>query len=108
MCIYCDIFTGNADYYPGPYNITFKAGETTVSFNVLIFDNDIVGVNKAFQLSIDSNTLPSGGNRYSPYSVTVTIQNDDCKFFNIKSTEIPYTYNKTFEGQNFHHLDSKW
>ena len=71
--------TGSIDYYPGPYNVSFPAGETIISFNILITDNDVIGGNKAFRLSIDSNTLPSGGTRNSPYSVTVTIQNDDCK-----------------------------
>ena len=71
--------TGIIDYYSGPYNVAFPAGETTVSFNILITDNDIIGGNKAFGLSIDSNTLPIGGARRYPYSVTVTIQNNDCK-----------------------------
>ena len=70
---------GGGDYYIGNYNVTFPAGETRVSLIVLISNDDALEGNEAFGLSIDSNTLPSGAIRGSPYSVTVVIEDDECK-----------------------------
>ena len=76
-------FTGNSDYHPGPYNITFPAGETTVSFNISIIDDNIVEGNEVFTLSIDNNALPISVVRLAPYSVSVIIENDDSKLINV-------------------------
>ena len=72
-------FLGNVDYYPGPYSVTFPAGETRASFNVLIADDNIVERDEAFTLYINANTLPSGGVRIRPYSVSIIIEDYDCK-----------------------------
>ena len=67
------------DYYPGPYSVTIPAGETRASFDILIADDNLVERNKEFRLSINADTLPSGGVRIYPYTVSVIIENDDCK-----------------------------
>ena len=76
-------FTGNSDYYPGPYNVTFPAGETTMSFNVSVIDDNIVERNEIFTLSIDNNALPRGVVRLTPHSVSVIIENDDSKLIKL-------------------------
>ena len=77
VCIFNSI--GSNDYYPGPYNVTFHAGETIVLFNITITDDDMVEGNETFTLSIDTNALPSGVISISPYNVTAIIMDDDCK-----------------------------
>ena len=72
-------FTGNKDYHPGPYNVTFPAGETRVSFNVSIVDDDLVEKNESFNLYINGRTLPTGGMTLSPYSVSVTVEDYSSK-----------------------------
>ena len=76
QCLY---LLGNVDYYPGPYSVTFPAGETRASFNVLIADDNIVEKNEVFTLYINADTLPSGGVRINPYSFSIIIEDDDSK-----------------------------
>ena len=83
MCAYQNnllYHIGNVDYYPGPYSITIPAGETRASFDILIADDIIVERDEVFRLSINTDTLPSGGVRINPHTVSVIIENDDCKF----------------------------
>ena len=47
------------DYDSGPYNVTFTAGDTLVSFNVAINNDDIFEGNETFSLIIDPSSLPS-------------------------------------------------
>ena len=74
-------FVGNIDYYPGPYSVTIPAGETRASFDILIAGDTALEKNEVFTLSVNTDTLPTGGVRIYPYSVSVTIQNDDCKLY---------------------------
>ena len=53
------IATGNNDYTSGPYNVTFPAGITNVSFDVVIKDNKILEGNEYFTLSINASNLPN-------------------------------------------------
>ena len=70
---------GGVDYNSGPYNVTFPAGVTNVSFNVLINNDNILEVNEEFNLIIrhsSSSSITTG----SPHNTTVIILNDDSKY----------------------------
>ena len=68
------------DYDSGPYTVTFLAGSTTATFNVPINDDDILEGNETFMLTIDPS-LPDGVTRGTPSEATVTIVDDDRKFY---------------------------
>ena len=68
---------GGVDYTSGPYSVTFTAGTTTASFDVVIIDNDAYRGNVYFYIAIDALSLPSNvvaGNQSS-----VIIIDDDSK-----------------------------
>ena len=48
------------DYDSGPYTVTFAAGETIVTFNIPITDDDILEGNENFTLIINSSSLHHG------------------------------------------------
>jgi len=74
------------DYNSGPYPVTFLAGETSVTFDVPITDDNILEGNENFTLTIDQSSLPTNVNRGDHGEATVTIVNDDGKeFVNIMS-----------------------
>ena len=73
---------GNADFNPGPFNVSFPAQMTTSSFSVPITDDSMFEGNETFTVTIVPSTLP---NRVVPGAdcvVTVTIDDDDSKFSN--------------------------
>jgi len=61
------------------FDVLFPAGETSVTFDVPINDDDIVEGNENFDLSIVAVTLPDGVRRVQPFRPTVTIMDDDSK-----------------------------
>ena len=67
------------DYSSGPYNVTFPAGETSVQFSVMIYNDNILEGNENFTLTINPSSLPSGVTVGDPSQATVTIVNDDSK-----------------------------
>ena len=71
--------TRGDDYIPGPYNVTFPAGVTSVSFNVPIIDDNVLESDEHIFLRIDSSSLPSRFIVTNPSQATLTIVNDDCK-----------------------------
>ena len=70
---------GGIDYHSGPYNVTFPAGVTFAIFNVSINDDDIIGGNENFTLSVDPSSLPNGVTVGNPGRTIVIVVNDDCK-----------------------------
>ena len=68
------------DYTSGPYTVTFPAGQTTATFDVPINDDNILEGNENFMLTIDP-TLPTGVTVGDPNEATVTIVDNDCKYF---------------------------
>ena len=64
------------DYDFGPYNVTFPAGVTTVSFNISIIDDYILEDNENFTLIINTDSLPDGVITGNPSRVTMIIIND--------------------------------
>ena len=61
------------DYTSGPYTVTFPAGQTTASFNVLITADNVFEGNENFTLTIDSSSLPTGLTVGDPGQATVII-----------------------------------
>ena len=70
---------GYVDYESGPYKITFPAGLTRMSFNISIFDDDVLEDNENFTLTINTESLPDGIIIDSPSRVVMIIRNDDSK-----------------------------
>ena len=67
------------DYTSGPYTVTFPAGQTTATFDILITDDIILEGDENFMLTIDPSSLPTGVTRGTPGEARVTIVDDDCK-----------------------------
>ena len=72
-------YTGGIDYFLGPFSVTFPAGVISVPFNVTLVDDDLVEPYESFTLYIDTSSLPDNVKRVYPYSVSVTIVDDDSK-----------------------------
>ena len=68
------------DYTSGPYSVTFPAGVISVPFNISINDDNIFEENENFTLTINSS-LPTGVMVGNPGQATVTIVDNDCKFW---------------------------
>jgi len=67
---------GGVDYDSGPYDVTFPAGVTMMSFDVPINDDNICEEAEDFTLTINlSNGLTFG----NPSGATVTIVDDEGK-----------------------------
>ena len=79
----CSVITnvtgGGVDYTSRPYNVTFPAGVTMVTFDVPINDDNKVEGNEIFNLTLDLSSLPSVVTTGIPLQATVTIADDDCK-----------------------------
>ena len=70
---------GGVDYDSGPYNVTFPAGEESISFGISINDDNIFEHYENFALTINASSLPNGvyvGNRSE---TIVTIVDNDGK-----------------------------
>ena len=105
ICLYCNNnsnnLTGGVDYDSGPYSVTFPAGVTSVSFNILVHDNQKYEENKNFTLIISNDSLPSGVVIGNASKVTLIIRNDDSKllcnntymYYMIKFTDYMHMYN---------------
>ncbi|XP_065884398.1 IgGFc-binding protein-like isoform X2 [Dysidea avara] len=65
--------TGGVDYISGPYIVTFPAGVTKVSFDVLITDDNILESDEVFNLTIDPSSLPRRVTVTDPSQAVVTI-----------------------------------
>ena len=68
------------DYDSGPYTVQFNAGDTRVSFNVSVYDDNILERNETFNLLINTSSLPSGVTVDDPGQTTVTIVDNDGKY----------------------------
>ena len=76
------IIGGNVDYYSGIYNITFPAGDTSVSFNVTINDDNMLEYNEEFILYINITSLHNNFTVTEgiPNNTEVTIIDNESKF----------------------------
>ena len=89
---YLVICTGGEDYDSGPYTVTFPAGTQRASFDVPITDDDVFEGDETFDVTIISNTLPDGVSAGTPGSATVTIVDDDRKWFTNLSNKMLLLY----------------
>ena len=71
------------DYDSGPYTITFTAGTIYASFYILLIDDNVLENNESFMLTINSSSLPSNVTVGDPGQVTMTIEDNDGKKFDI-------------------------
>ena len=68
-----------ADYYPGPYNVTFPPGEINALLNITIFDDVEPECNETFVLHINrSSPLPFCLDIVKE-DILVTIVDNECK-----------------------------
>ena len=71
-----DITGGGVDYNSGPYNVTFPAGETSVSFSITINNDTVLEDNETFNLNIAENSLPENVTLGVIYLAKVIILSD--------------------------------
>jgi len=83
MEIVCyDVIGEDTDYDNGPYVITIPAGETRVSFDVQINDDNMLEANSEdFILTIDPSSLPDYVTVSNPGQATVNIIDDESEIF---------------------------
>ena len=74
--IYSCNFTDTYDYIPGPYRVTFRAGNQQATLRINITDDDLYEGLEAFSIYIDG-FLPDQVSRCEPYRSTVNILDDD-------------------------------
>ena len=77
LIIFSDDFIGNTDYTPGPYNVTIPTGQTHVTFNISVIDNDESENDKIFNLIIARGSLMERFTRGRNRRITVNIIDDD-------------------------------
>ena len=65
--------TTGMDYNSGSYEILFTAGQTNVSFNISIFEDEIRDDHEIFTLTIISRILPDRISVGNPRTSTVII-----------------------------------
>ena len=70
------MLAGGVAYNSGPYMATFHAGETHVSFDINIINDNIFEGDENFDLTIDPSSLPSIVIISDPSEITVTIVDD--------------------------------
>ena len=64
---------GGVDYNSGPYNVTFPARATSVSFTITIINDNVLEYNEAFDITIIEGTLPENFILGEVYLAKVTI-----------------------------------
>ena len=70
---------GGIDYDSGSYTVTFSAGQTSMSFDVPINDDNILEDDEGFILTISLDTLPDGVTSDGEGQTIATIKDDDCR-----------------------------
>ena len=70
---------GGVDYDSGPYDVTFRTGETRALFEIPITDDNTLELDETFTLNIDPSSIPTQVTVGGTGASTVTITNDDSK-----------------------------
>ena len=70
---------GGVDYNSGPYDVTFTAGMTNVSFNVTIINDTLLESNETFNLTI-MNMLPITHGKINQIEVTIINNGGSSKY----------------------------
>ena len=68
------------DYRPGPYNVTFAAGETTALIDVIVNDDNVLETDERFGLMFNIPLMSNVKVLGMDNQITVSILNDDSKF----------------------------
>ena len=78
MCRFAAQLGGN-DYAGEGFSVAFPIGDTVISFNIAIVDDDIVEESEHFSLhlEISDEAASSGITKGTQYAANVTIVNDD-------------------------------
>ena len=69
--------TGNVDYKSGPYNVSFKKGETISFARLPMINDNLYEGDEYFTIYIDN--LPQGIVLAEPSEIKVKITDDECK-----------------------------
>ena len=84
---------GGFDYISGPYTVRIPANVKSISFSILITNDNIKEDNETFRLVIDADSLPDDVIIGTPSQATVTIvDTTKCKvlsFVIVHSSELP-------------------
>lgn len=76
----CNNVTDGDDYTAGLYTVKFLPGQTSVTFNVSITDDNVKEDTEVFILTIKGgNSLPVNATRADPFKATVIVVDDDGK-----------------------------
>lgn len=68
------------DYvFEEPYSIEISVGQTNISFNIPIIDDNIFEENENFDIIIIPESLPNGFTRHNPGETRITIVDNDGK-----------------------------
>ena len=86
LILYCTLIWsittgGDIDYGSGAYTVTFVAGQTHTAFNVPLSNDDYYEGNENFVLTVNSSSLLSHVTPGNPSQATVTIVDNDSKYF---------------------------
>ena len=69
--------TGNMDYHPRPFSITFRASVNSIPVIVGLIDDNTFEGNENFTLTIDPSSLPNNVMVTEPSKVVVVISDDN-------------------------------
>ena len=69
------------DYESGPYSATIKEGDTHAEFCIDICNDTELDMDETFTISINESMLHTDIVVKEPISATVTILDDECKYF---------------------------
>ena len=69
--------TGGYDYTPGPYTVSFKAGQQNATLMVYTNDDAVVEMSETFSVVIESFDKPSVVKIGLPSTATVTVEDNE-------------------------------
>jgi len=91
LCIpVCNFTGGGVDYSSGSYNVTIPAGQTSISFDVLINDDNLFEENKECLLTINQSSSLNGIIIGSPNVAVVNIFDNDGEFKRFAYNATPF------------------
>ena len=79
MIIMSDFYIAKEDYLPGPYNVTFIAGNISDEVVIPILEDSTIERDENFTLTIDASSLPNSVSVGDPAQARVTIVEDSGK-----------------------------
>ena len=86
--------TAGKDYTPGPYTVSFGAGQQNATLMVSTLDDNTTELSEYFKVVINSTSQPSVVEIGSSNITIVTIEDNDLGSIHILTAAIPlmYTY----------------